>query len=474
MSNATKGAKGPRFHLAMAVSRAAASALKLARRNAGQMPGVIAERIDPSFLADVDKPAHVVFVSGTNGKTTTNNLLCDLLRDNGIEMIDNRAGGNVRNGVESTLIKNATISGRQKLDVAVMELDELSFRTVLPDMVPEVILVTNLYRDSFSRNANPDFIFSVMSENISPATKLVLNADDMISCRLAPQNANRVYYSIARLEDDSSDPQGIVCDLTACPQCGGKLEYDYCHLRHLGRAHCKSCGFTNPEPDYELVALDRDAHTFTVCERSHAGEPTHTYRYGNYSITNLYNLFSTVVVARELGLSAEAIAASLERGINVTALRYTEETVAGKRLVAVASKGENSTATSVALDTIRKEPGSKAVIVMLADAHKAANPKETEYIGWYYQTDFEYLNDPKIEQVVIQGATNLDLLPRLRLANIDPAKLRMVETPEQAAQAVDPMSVDSVFWAFDIFNGDDVEKSRVLIKKKIEEASDVR
>ena len=63
VSNATKGAKGPRFHLAMAVSRAAASALKLARRNAGQMPGVIAEKIDPSFLADVDKPARVVFVS---------------------------------------------------------------------------------------------------------------------------------------------------------------------------------------------------------------------------------------------------------------------------------------------------------------------------------------------------------------------------------------------------------------------------
>ena len=60
------------------------------------------------------------------------------------------------------------------------------------------------------------------------------------------------------------------------------------------------------------------------------------------------------------------------------------------------------------------------------------------------------------------------------MANIDPAKLHMVETPEQAAQAGDPMSVDSVFWAFDIFNGGDVEKSRELIWKKIEEASDVR
>lgn len=114
----------------------------------------------------------------------------------------------------------------------------------------------------------------------------------------------------------------------------------------------------------------------------------------------------------------------------------------------------------MALDTIRKEPGSKAVIVMLADAHKAANPKETEYIGWYYQTDFEYLNDPSIEQIVIQGATNLDLLPRLRMANIDPQSFTWSRRLNRLLRRSTPMSVDSVFWAFDIFNGGDVEKSR--------------
>ncbi len=474
MSNAANGTKGPRFHLAMAASKAAVSALKLAHRNAGQLPGAIADKIDPQFLAHIEKPKRIVFVSGTNGKTTTNNLLCDLLRDNGIEMVDNRAGGNIRNGVESTLIKNAVLGGRQKSDTAVMELDELSFRTVLPYVQPEAILVTNLYRDSFSRNANPDFIFSVMDANIPAGTKLILNADDMISCRLGANTANRVFYSIGRLEDDTAEPQGIVCDLTACPKCGSKLTYDYCHLRHLGRAHCNSCGFANPSPDYELTVLDREAHIFTVCEHCHKGEPLHTYRYGNYSITNLYNLFSTTVVARELGLSAESIAASLERGINVTALRYSEEILCGKRLVAVAAKGENSTATSVALDTVRKERGPKSVVVMLADAHKAENPKETEYIGWYYQTDFEYLNDPDIKQVVVQGATGLDLLPRLRMAGIDDTKLVMVETPEQAGEIVNFESVDSVFWAFDIFNGDDVEVSRKIVRKRIQEAADAR
>lgn len=468
MSTADSGCRGPRFCLAMAAAKAASSALKLMRRNGGQLPGVIAEAIDPAFIEHIDKPAHIVFVSGTNGKTTTNNLLNDLLRDNGIDLVDNRAGGNILTGVESTLVKNGGLTGRQRLDTAVMELDELSFRRVLPHVTPEILLVTNLYRDSFSRNANPDFIFSVMNEHISPATKLILNADDLISCRLASGNAERVFFSIGRLPEDTSGPQGIACDLTACPECGGKLEYDYCHLRHLGRAHCVSCGFTNPDPAYEVIAVDRAAHTFTVRENAAPGAPTYTYRFGVYSLTNLYNLFAATVVAREMGLAPEAIAASLERGINVTALRYGACTAGGKRLVALASKGENSTATSVALDTIRREEGDKAVVLLLSDTHKAESPVLTEYLGWYYQTDFEYLNDPSIRQVVVQGGTWEDLLLRLRLAQVDPAKLCIVETPEDAGRAIDLSVVDAAYWAYDIYNGEEADRSRAVVKARIE------
>ena len=34
---------------------------------------------------------------------------------------------------------------------------------------------------------------------------------------------------------------------------------------------------------------------------------------------------------------------------------------------------------------------------------------QTEYIGWYYQTDFEFLQDPSVKQVIIYGDTSLDL-----------------------------------------------------------------
>lgn len=469
----TSTSKTPRYYLALAAGKTAAAALKIARRNGGQVPGTVAEAICPDFLARTPKPERVVFVTGTNGKTTTSNLLDDILLACGFDLVTNRAGGNIITGIESSLIKDARMSGAPRRQVACMELDELSSRRVLPHMAPDIMLVANLYRDNFTRNANPDYIFSVIDANIPASTHLVLNADDLISCRLAPQATHRTYFSIGHLEDDLEGPEGIVCDLTACPECGGALEYDWCHLRHLGRARCVACGFKNPEPDYLVTDVNKDAHEFAMRELCHAvdGEtPEYTYHIATYSITNLYNLVSALVTARELGVSAEQLQDVLADGkVNVTAARFSEETVEGLRLVNTASKGENSTATSTALATICREPGSKVVVLMLADYYLATNPKKTEFTGWYYQADFEYLTDANVKQVIVQGANSDDLLLRLLMAGIDPADIYMAETEQEAADMVELEGIEGVFCAYDIFNGDQASAFRERVAERIRE-----
>ena len=441
----------PRFYLALAAAKATTAALKLARRAGGQLPGVVAETIDPRFFGRVARPARIVFISGTNGKTTTNNLLNDLLSDNGWDVITNPAGGNVWTGIESQFLRNATLTNRARKDWAVMELDELSFRKTMPFVTPEMVLVTNLYRDTFSRNGNPDYIFDVMSKSLDPSVHLLLNADDLISCRMAPQCKNRTYFSVCQLPGDEPEAQGIAKDLPVCPECGGKLAYDYCHMRHIGHARCERCGLTNPQPDYEVTSVNRADGTFDVLERKPEGEKTFTYRIKSYSITNLYNLLATVVAARELGLSPQQIAKSLKGGVNIIPERLTERRIGGKRVMSLAIKSENATAASVVLDTIRKEPGTKAVVLMLSVVHKADNPTQIEFMGWLYQADFEYLNDPSIKQVVLEGEQNEDLLLRLLLAGIPREKISVVATPEEAARTVD-VSADSVFLDVDIFS----------------------
>lgn len=441
----------PRFYLALAAAKFVKAVLSLAHKAGGQLPGVVAETIDPKFFGRVDRPEHIVFVSGTNGKTTTNNLLNDLLDDNGWDVITNRAGGNVWTGIETQFLSNTSLTNHIRKDWAVMELDELSFRKTLPFVTPEMVLVTNLYRDTFSRNGNPDYIFSVMSENLDPSTRLILNADDLISCRLAPQCKKRTYFSVCKLPGDEPSAQGIAKDLPVCPECGGQLKYEYCHMRHIGRARCEKCGLANPAPDYEVTSVDVGAGTFNVLERHADGDRIYAYAIKSFSLTNLYNLLAVVVVAREMGLTPEQIAQSLRGRVNIIAERFTERAIAGKRVMSLATKSENATAASVVLDTICKEPGTKAVVLMLAVTSKAENPTKTEFIGWYYQADFEYLNSPDVKQVILEGEQNEDLLLRLLLAGIPREKIVVVDTPEEAAAKVDP-SVDGIYLDVDIFS----------------------
>ena len=463
-----------RFRCALAASKLVRGVLRKTGHVGGQLPGVIAEKMDPDFLAHIPMPEHLVFVSGTNGKTTTTNLIADILFDNGRMLVTNRAGGNIGTGIASTLIANADAGGHPRADTAVMELDEICFNEVMPYVDPELVVVTNLYSDTFTRSANPDYVFSVMSRNISPDTRLVLNADDLISCRMAPQTKSRVYYAIAPQPEDTKEPQGIVCDLPACPVCGGSLEYDYAHFRHLGHARCTSCGYTNPEPDYVLTKIDHEKHLLTIEERCHEGSPAHEYYLQSLSITNAYNLLAAIVAVREMGLSAEEIAHSLEHGINITTERYQARSVCDRRIVTIASKGENGTATSVALQTVMSEPGTKALIMLLSDGHMAENADEVEYPGWLYLTDFELLDDPSVKEIVLVGATADEQALRLRLAGVPAEKITKVAGWEDAVNAVHPMEADATYIAFAVSNVGIASKAADALAKRIEEADGER
>ena len=171
------------------------------------------------------------------------------------------------------------------------------------------------------------------------------------------------------------------------------------------------------------------------------------------------------ILVRESG--TEPVVRVMVEAPDHTAARFSEETVKGMRLVNTASKGENSTATSTALATICREAGDKAVVLMLADYYLATNPKKTEYTGWYYQADFEYLADPAIKQVIVQGANSDDLLLRLLMAGIDKDNIYLAETEQEAADMVELDGIDGVFCAYDIFNGEQADAFRTRVAERL-------
>ena len=436
--------KNIRYYLAFYLAKLSVVALKIIRRDATQFPGKLAITICPNFLQMIEKPKTIIAVTGTNGKTTVCNMIEDCLRENNYEFIDNQLGSNTNSGIASTFIKGAKLSGKQKKDMAVFEIDERSSIRIYPFMKPTYLICTNLFRDSLMRNAHTEFISSMLTNNIPKETKLILNGDDLIVSNLAPDN-ERVYFGINRLDTDTDTCQNIARDIIVCPKCDSKLKYEFVRYNHIGRAHCSKCDFSSPKIDYEVTNIDFENKKMTIRHE----EKNEVYDIINNNIINIYNMLATITLLRELGFTNEQINPVLKKQ-KIVDTRYFKETVGKVEVVTQLAKGMNPIACSRAFDYVRKESGNKAVFVLLDDLHEAASGSEN--IAWHYDTDYEFLNDDSIKQILTAGARYLDTKVRLEMADIPMEKVVCQRDEISLVDKLELNGIDKVFILHDLYS----------------------
>ena len=194
-----------RFYFALWMAKLSIPALAITHHNGTDFPGSLALKICPDFLKYVGKPETIVAITGTNGKTTVSNMLSGLLESEGRHVVTNRTGSNIVSGIATALLRGCNLAGKvTKYDIAVLEVDERSSLRIYPYVQPDFVAITNLCRDSTMRHAHPDFIASIISQAMPEKTTLILNADDLISDTVAPQN-KRVYFGIDRMPGDVTD-----------------------------------------------------------------------------------------------------------------------------------------------------------------------------------------------------------------------------------------------------------------------------
>ena len=437
-----------RFYFALFFAKGTALVLKLIRRKGTSMPGSWAIILCPDFLGRMPRPKTVIGITGTNGKTTVANMVEDVLSDQGYDFVCNRSGTNVNTGVASALIANSTFFGKPKKDLAVFELDERSSPKILPYLKPDLLLCTNIFRDSFKRNAHMEFIVDILNRYIPDNTRLVLNADDLLCAGIRPENPH-VTFGIDHLPGDGTECHNIVRDVTVCPKCGAKLTWDLVRYHHIGKAHCPACDFRSPEADYRLISMDGEAHKMTVL----SGGQERIYPLPNETTINVYNSLSAISLLSEFGLSPEQITASMDK-LSISETRYSEEEIGGKKVILHLAKGQNPIACSRAFENIRDYPGKKAVILFLDDYFDAAH--SVENTAWLFDTDFEFLNDENIVQIICAGARHWDVTLRLLLADIPKEKIAHLRENEQAAAqlSMEKLSMekaDSVFILYDVY-----------------------
>lgn len=136
------------------------------KRQGGVLPGRIAMKINPELLRDlaglVDRS---VVITGTNGKTTTSNLIADAVAASGATVVCNRAGNNMEPGVVGALLEAR--SGLKRTGggerVGVFECDELYTVRVLPKLKPTYFVLLNLFRDQLDRYGEIDHTQDVIA-----------------------------------------------------------------------------------------------------------------------------------------------------------------------------------------------------------------------------------------------------------------------------------------------------------------------
>ena len=453
---------GLRFSLALAAGKCAQLAMRLLGKKATYLPGKLALRICPAFLSRIGKPELLIGVTGTNGKTTVSNMLCDLLISFGEDPVSNRLGSNIDAGAASALLEAASLSGRCKKRIGVLEMDERSAARIFPTVKPDYLIITNLFRDSMRRNAHPEYIASLLDRYIPKETRLILNGDDPISSNVAKLNS-RVYFGIDPLPFEPPVRENLVVDARLCPVCGEAIQYDFRRYNHIGRAHCESCGWTSPRGDFQLISADRDAGLMTVLEN----DVWHDYRMPADAVYNLYNAVAAVAALRSIGYTPEQIAEGMEK-LQVVQSRFWQEQVGSWELTEIMAKGLNAVACSRNFDYVANAAGKKAVVLLLDDVFDEKSSSEN--IAWLYDADFEFLAEEDTVQVLAVGARCLDTRLRLLIAGVPADRITVVHQAKDAAGAVDLSKCGKVFVLYEVYRQNQAVMVRNAIAERMRKA----
>lgn len=134
----------------------------------------------------------VIFITGTNGKTSTSKILTDFLKYLGYRVLHNETGGNILRSILGLfLLKNGEFP-KNEYDFLVLEVDEASVPEIAKYFSVDVLIVLNFTRDQLDRY----FEIENISEGIknllirNPQINLVYNKEDAYCSEIASELKN--------------------------------------------------------------------------------------------------------------------------------------------------------------------------------------------------------------------------------------------------------------------------------------------
>lgn len=403
-----------RFSLAKAAGAVSTWGLRhVAHRPAANLPGKIALKIDPSLLDELRGKCTQgsVITVGTNGKTSTNNLLADAFEAAGRTIICNRTGANLAAGISSALLQQPAAQW------GVFECDELWLAHVLPHLRSNYVLLLNLFRDQLDRCGEIDRIQTSIAGALtaSPDTVLVYNADDPLCARIADEVPNRTVAF--GLSESMGLAQNTVTDAQMCQKCDGMVRYHYRQYGQLGDYFCDQCDFARPTLDFagRDIAIGPAGVTMEVCGPAGC-ESVHTPQPTPYAA---YNLVASYALCREVGIPTADFQRAQD-AFNPRNGRLQRYRLGGRDVLLNLAK--NPTGFNQNLKIVEADRGPKMVAFFIND--QVADGRD---ISWIWDIDFEELAGQPDTVVFAGGSRAHDLAVRLKYAGIEAAVVENIE-----------------------------------------------
>lgn len=383
--------------------------LKLMKRNAGNLPGIILWHLSGQksvSMFKVDCP--IIAVTGTNGKTSVTNCIAQLFERSGKKIIINREGNNLDTGICSLLLRYCDMSGKVDADYLILETDESHVPVVYSQLKLDTLVVLNFFRDQLDRNGEMETLIQKINGFCRTFEgNLILNGDDPNTARLGkanPKNKNVKYFH-AEPYAFATDKIFEASEGRFCPFCGEPLEYEYYQYSHIGKFICKNCKFGDYEPYMTASGIDLEKPVFTA--------DGHEYSPKLNSIYNVYNM-TAVASAAKLYKIDEQITDDVISNYTVNNGRM--ENFMLKDRMATLNLAKNPVGANMTLRVMNEMQGEKELLFVLND-----NVADGLDVSWIWDINFSIFE--RVTRVVTSGTRAHDIAVRIKCSGYDAEKI---------------------------------------------------
>ncbi len=436
------------------IGKLGSMAIRIINKNRGtNWAGEKAMALDPELLAHLKgiDPEKVLFITGTNGKSTVNNLINHILKFHGFNVVSNVEGANLITGVATALVKKASFSGEVRGDFYIFETDERYLYQISEQLPCANLLITNLQKDQVQRNGDPDFIYRKIARVIDRfGMRLFLNGDEPRSCSMADRSSEAVFYGVEKHSQAFRKDDTFVT--LPCPKCHSRIRINYFNNDGMGSFCCEKCGYTNNNGVVQTDVRDAD-YLVTDADFENKKLKVNGIEYPMpYDLPYmLYNYAAATAVCKELaGLSEEECAEAL-RSFKLLGGRIDSIDYRGKHINYMRFKQENPETLQNFINMIAKDKTEKVVVIGFG----TINDFDPHYINSFYafDCDFSGLIESNVKKYIfVTDTIAYDAANSFIYGGVDPAKVRVVPTSdeEEILQEIVECGCDNVYLTIEL------------------------